>query len=515
MTAAGVRWEPQRIIVMAVCLLGIVLATTGLLADHLFAQPTTAKYFMTVIAPTVGALTCLSPQPLRVVTAAAIVLGPFSMSSTLRDVTLSPLGILLAAGGVLALFRTRAGDRLTSTSLVMAIVLALLAPAVLLGSGISHYVAWLGGTFVAGWVAFVVAQERGGRRFVLSWVVIAGLVQAVLAIFESTRGVRLALHSQGGQAAASTFAFGDNYFRPAGAMPDPISLGNVLAFVLPLGVSLAATAVRRREGLAWTAVTAVIALALLLTYSRLSWVGGILGVGVAVVFMPPRMRLVTGLTSVAGLVLIVVMGLTLAGPTVRERFSSIADPTARTNRTFKGDRERQAIWHSSVSVFRERPATGTGFGNLQPELGKYLPSSPNGLHAHSVYLQILAASGIAGAAALLLLLGHIALAIGRGLLTDRARYAGYAGAFFAMLVPWLTDTTARYAQVTVFFAFCFGAMLAARARREPRQFAWPPRATREPSWLRPLAEAAQRRENSGASAIRPPISSTMTNATKA
>jgi O-antigen ligase len=382
---------------------------------------------------------------------------------------------------------------------------------------VTHYVAWLAGTFVAGWLAFVVAREPGGGRFVMSWVVLAGFVQALLGIFESTRGVRLALHSQGGQAAASTFAFGDGYFRPSGAMPDPISLGNILAFVLPLGVGLAVTAARRRDVGLWSVVTAVIAIALVLTYSRLSWVGGTLGVATTILILPPRLRAVSGLAAVAGLLLVLLVGLTLAGPTVRERFSSIADPTARTNRTYKGDREREAIWRSSLTVFRDQPATGAGFGNVQPELGKYLPSSPNGLHAHSLYFQMLAASGIAGAAALLLLLGHLALAIARGLRTDRARYAAYAGALVAMLLPWLTDTTARFAQVTVFFAFAFGAMLGAAKAPRPLRFVWPERPAPEPSWLRPLvaAAAAQRLESKGATAMRPPISSTMSNATNA
>ncbi|MCW2992928.1 MAG: putative rane protein of ExoQ family, partial [Conexibacter sp.] len=463
MSMVSGRWEPLRIAVMAICALGIVLATTGLVADHLFAQPTTAKYYMTVLVPAVGALTCLSARPLRVLVAAAIVLGPFAMTSTLRDVTLSPLGILLAAAAIVAAYQRRPAVRLTSTSLVVALVLALLAPAVLLGAGQSHYVVWLAGTFVAGWLAFVLATEPGGARYVVSWVVVAGAVQAVLAVFESTRGVQLALHSQGGEAAATTFAFGDNYFRPEGALPDPISLGNVLAFVLPLGVGLAATALKRREGVAWTLATGLIALGLLLTYSRLSWVGGTLGVAVAVLAMPPRIRFVSAVTALAGLLVIVLLGLTVAGPTVRERFSSIADPTATTNRTFKGDREREQIWSSSLDVFRAQPATGIGFGKLQPALGEHLAGSPAGLHAHSLYFQILASAGIAGAVALFLLIAQLARTIGTGLRRDRAVHAAYLGALVAMLLPWLTDTTARFAQVTVFYAFTFGAMLAARA----------------------------------------------------
>jgi O-antigen ligase len=459
------RWEPLRILVMAACVLGIALAATGTVADHLFAQPTTAKYVMTMLVPTVGALTTLSPRPLRVLVAVAIVLGPFALTTVLRGNVLSPLGILLGAAGIVALYQPRPARRLTSTSLVVTLAVAALTPALLLGNGQRHYIAWVVATLVAGWLGYLIACERGGGRFIVSWVVASGVVQALLAVYESVRGVQLALHRTGGDAAASTFAFGDNYFRPNGALWDPISLGNVLAFVLPLAVGLAATSTKRRDGVVWSVAAAVVALGLLLTYSRLSWIGGTLGVVVCVLALPPRPRFVAGVSAVAGLLVIILVGLTLAGPSVRERFSSIADPTASTNRTFKGDREREQIWSSALEVFRSRPATGTGFGKLQPALGEHLGASPPGLHSHSLYLQILASAGIAGAVGLLLLLAQILRTILTGLRRDRATHAAFLGAFAAMLLPWLTDTTARYAQVTVVFAFTFGALFAGRVRR--------------------------------------------------
>jgi O-antigen ligase len=299
-------------------------------------------------------------------------------------------------------------------------------------------------------------------RLILSLLVVAATVQGVVTFYEYARHANLNLYtSEVNQAVSQTYYFNfGTQFRPAGLLPDPDSLGNILALALPLAFVLALGASTRMARFAWVACAAVIAVALTLSFSRASWIGAAAGIVLALIALPPRGRARGLLGASVLLVVTVVIGLAIGGGSLTERFASIENPTARTVRTAQGDEERKRVWSAALAIASAHPVVGVGMGRLQEHLSEHLGGAHEGVHAQSVYLQFLAQSGAVGLLALLLLVGHAATGVWRGFRSERLFMAGVGGAVVAMLIGWTTDTTARYTCVSVVLAFLLGAAMA-------------------------------------------------------
>ncbi len=118
---------------------------------------------------------------------------------------------------------------------------------------------------------------------------------------------------------------------------------------------------------------------------------------------------VVGLVLVVGLV---VAGTTWLPSTISERVSGLGSYVAgpNPNRTEITDEnfavlERLAHWQVGWRMFEDRPWTGVGIGNYGTEYGQYAPAhwyEPLG-HAHNIFINFMAETGIPGLAAFLLL----------------------------------------------------------------------------------------------------------------
>jgi len=454
-----------RAAVIAACGLLEIAAASGVVAHAVFHQPTTAKYIVTVLAPLLLIAACLAADPLRFVTGAAIIAAPWNFVATVEGVQLAPLTVLLVLALALALFDMRSTlQPPTVTGSVVVVAVAMLVPAFVLGVDQGHYATWIGSTLVAGWLAFLIARRPGGLRFVLSMIAVAAALQGVIAVYEFARHVNLDLYSSSvGQAVTQSYFFNfGTLFRPDGTMSDPIALGDMLAVASPLALGLALSAKVWRERLWWAACAVMIAIGLVLSLSRASWIAVIVGMVVAVVALPPRWRL-TAAAAVAGLLIAAgAIGLALGGHSLEARFNSITDPTAKVNRTSATDRLREQIWHSAYLLAESQPVVGIGFGNLEGELSEHLSAAPPGYHAHSVYLQFFAEAGIVGLLALLLIVGHAGTAVLSAFRSERLMMAAITGAMVAMLITWVTDTSPRYTSVSATLAFLLGAAMARR-----------------------------------------------------
>jgi O-antigen/teichoic acid export membrane protein/O-antigen ligase len=440
-----------------------LLAATGVIATHLFHQPTTVKYLVTVLAPLLLSVVCLTREPLRLLVGAAIVTAPWDLNMTFQGVKVSPVTLLLAIALLVAMLAPRErGKHASPTATVVALALALLLPALAIGREQPHYLTWILTTLAAGWLALHIARQPGGLRFLLSMLVLAATVEGLIAFYEYGRHANLNLYSSEVNETVSRhyfFSFG-NSFRPAGTLPDPDSLGNMLALACPLALILAVETSSRLLRLTWAACALVITVALTLTFARMSWIGAAVGVVVVLILLPGRRRLTAAAAVGSLLVVTVLIGLSVGGASLRERFESIQNPTSRLIRTAQGDHEREQIWSASLATASSQPVVGVGLGRLEEHLSENLGASHEGLHAQSVYFQFLAEAGAVGLLALLLLVGHAATGIVAGLRREPLLVAGIAGAFLAVLVGWTTDTTARYTSVSVMIAFLFAAAMA-------------------------------------------------------
>jgi O-antigen ligase len=476
MTASRIAVAPGlRALVVVGAIVATMLGACGITTRALFTETSDIKYLVTVMAPVIAAFVALAADPLRLLFALAVVVAPFTFVTSIGGVALSPLIVVLAAAMVVVALSLERGRSHTATGLCVLAALALLTGPVVLSRAPATYALWLGVLTTTGWLAFQIAQEPGGLRLVLGLVVASAGVQAVLAIWEAKTGQRLNLYDVSGQSAVSSqdfFNF-EREKRPSGAMPDPISLGNVLALACPLVVALANETRSRLTALALLGAAGVICVGVAFTLSRMSWIGAVVGVLVTLVLLPPPARVRSGIAVVCVLALVVQFALAFGGTALNDRFASIQAPTSRVNQTSGGDQIRLALWRAAVGVAKTDPVFGTGYGRLVPELAKRTDGVAPGGHAHSVYLQFLAEAGIAGALALLLVIAGVVRDLWRGLKDHRdgdlrLLTAGIAGSVACILVVWITDYNIRYTQVGAMVAVVFGAAAAQRTLAHPR-----------------------------------------------
>jgi O-antigen ligase len=454
------------------------ISATGVTQHVVFHQASTLKYLLTIIAPLLVVWLVRSAYPLRVLIVPAIVVAPFVQANAgFGGSRISVIVPLLLAGAFVAAWTPARRTRLSSLALASALAFPLLAISLVSGTSVRSFVLTLTLMLVLAWLVSRTASEPGGMMAVLGAVALSGAIQGAIAIWESRTGHTLNLYSFAG-----TQQYASNYFytygstkRPTGSFADPISLGNALATALPLTIvyALRVESKLRRHGAIAAAV--LIAVALTLTLSRASWIGGVLGSILAVALIPHGLRRQAVRGLVGGVAVICVVGLITAGPAIVSRLSSITNPTntqgvsAAQLGPAQGDRNRLEYWHVAVfDAFGQHPFSGVGIGNLGPFMLARVANAGKGIragtgifiHAHSTYFQLLAEGGVLG---LVLLLVTV-----RGLLRDAfasRRWdpvlgAGLAGAAIALLICWTTDWVIHNPPVAASVAVILGAIAA-------------------------------------------------------
>jgi O-antigen ligase len=461
----AVSW--QGLIFGAAAALALVSAT-GLTVRIVFHEPDTLKYAVTVGGPALVAALALTRRPLRLLVGLAIVVAPVDFVATLGGLQVTPLAAVLVLAAPLAALTVRPASAGWLGLATVAAVL-LLTPAIAFGASAGSYVTWLAETVVTGWLVFHVARTPGGTRFVVCMIVLSAAIQAVLAVYEYRSGHQLNLYSSSGTstAAASYFFNYGTVTRSDGTLPDPISLGNVLALATPLVVCLAVSERRWGVRLALLIVGAAIVLGLVVSYSRMSWIGAGAGLVVCLLLLPPRKRIPTTLAVAGTLAVVLALGVTIGGSALRTRFESLLAPTNTASSyatTARGDQLRVRLWNAALATFASEPITGTGFGLLTPQLDVHGVSVPDAGHAQSWYLEILGEAGVLGGLALLGVIAAAARELLRGFARHRLWVAGATGAGIATLVTWSTDITPRYVQVSAMIAALL-AVIAAQGSR--------------------------------------------------
>jgi putative inorganic carbon (HCO3(-)) transporter len=193
-------------------------------------------------------------------------------------------------------------------------------------------------------------------------------------------------------------------FRTEGLFPSGITYAHNLLFPLSFVTAfLFAPSPRwQKKTLLWLAWGLMI-FALLFSLTRGVWIA--YGCVLIVCGLVRGRRALLG--AVGGIVL---CGLFLlsAGDGVRERASEVFDLQAASNVT------RSRIWQANLDMIQDQPLFGWGYGNYKQFRAPYYASYPGAdtdAHAHNMYLQIGAESGLVGLCAFLVL---IAVVLGKG-----------------------------------------------------------------------------------------------------
>lgn len=262
--------------------------------------------------------------------------------------------------------------------------------------------------------------------------------------------------------------------------------GVLMLTLLFLAPQIFAAASRSRR-LAALAALAVVAWALVLTYTRGAWLGTLAGAAVILALTRPRILL--------ALVAALIAAYFVLPASLQERVTSIVDPSHPLNT------ERLHMWRVALHVVRDHPLTGAGLMDMKPLFTRYADPDYTGVvhgHFHSNFLQIAAATGAIGLAAFVALLAAIAIALARALRAsraprERALALGGLAAFTGFLVEGLFEWNFGDAEVVTLLYALTGIALAAPLWRDggARRAVDPPRSgddarTRQATVSRPL-----------------------------
>jgi len=258
------------------------------------------------------------------------------------------------------------------------------------------------------WLTIQALDSPADAILVLRALLLAAFVVSVITIFQVAFGslTRPGLGESG-------FSFA-GVLRGYGTFGNPNALGAYLAMVLPVAAwELVAAQSSSGRWLA-TNVVIILALALIVTFSRSAWLGAGIGVTAVLAAAAPR-RLRWAALATPVVLLLVVLGASRLGPSSTApnivqaaggRLSTVETPLAGSSGQF-----RVHVWVDSLKVIGSRPLIGYGpdtFGLVYPRF-----QSGDWAHGaiidrpHDELLGIAASQGIVGVIAFLVLLAVI------------------------------------------------------------------------------------------------------------
>lgn len=290
------------------------------------------------------------------------------------------------------------------------------------------------------WLAVQSLADADEARALMRVLLACGYVVAVVAILQS-------LHDTVEHAA----------FAPAfGSMGNPNVLGAFLAMVIAVAVAELLVAETVGSRILLINVLIVTGLAMVLSYSRSSWLATSVAVLLVAAARPTRLRVLAWLTPVVVVLVVVLVAGQLEAP-LATRVSTIVDP--RTIET-----SRAHIWADSLRLIASRPVVGYGPDNV----GLVFPRFQTGDwgltgslalggvrqpidKTHAELLQVAATQGVLGVLAYLLIQLAFLRALWRARTSDQAVIAG-AGWIGYQLVLQLNFTALAGAQPFWIFA---------------------------------------------------------------
>lgn len=203
------------------------------------------------------------------------------------------------------------------------------------------------------------------------------------------------------------------FYRAYGTFQQPNPFAGMMGLIAPVALGLAfgllfhpQRSVRETVlGLGALGVGGLALMALILSWSRGAWLGAAIAMGTLVGMLPARSR--WGLAALAALILTGIL-LWTAGwipAPVRDRLAGAIEEIqvidvrgVEVNDANFAIIERLAHWQAAVEMIRAHPWLGVGFGNYAAAYPAYaLIRWPNPLgHAHNIYLNMAAETGLVG-----------------------------------------------------------------------------------------------------------------------
>jgi len=280
--------------------------------------------------------------------------------------------------------------------------------------GLPEVLKWIEMILVA--IFVVDTAQRRGVAWTAVGVLLSGFLQALAGIYEARiRGI-----------GPEGFLLSEGVYRAYGSFEQPNPFAGFIGLILPLALALtiafAAQAWRRIRThnvaryssilafIALSVLSAALSVALYLSFSRGAWLGAAAAVLAMGLFLPKRRWI--GLAVIGSLLFIALLlyNAGLLPATIADRFNDIGQLAnvqdvrgVKINDANYAVIERLAHWQSAAYMIEAQPWTGVGFSNYQAVYEQYrLLNWPLALgHAHNIYLNIAAETGLPGLAAYL------------------------------------------------------------------------------------------------------------------
>jgi O-antigen ligase len=353
-------------------------------------------------------------------------IGPLSLA----DLALAGAGALWFADGVRRRTLLVPSSPLQPWLLAYLAALALaLLPAANLGEALTEVVKWAEVLAVLLLVRAMLPPAQ--RHWLVMALVLGGVSQALYGLYQFIFRI-----------GPEWFVLFDRFMRASGSFGQPNPFAGYLGLTLPVAFSLALWAwgrvwrtvwqsqqpVRLRLLLLWavvyTAATGVIAAGLFASWSRGGWLGAAAAISVVLVVRSRQSAIIGGLAG-----LLVVLALLLGSfspqvmpPVIGQRIAELPaflgltdilnEPVTDENFSIL---ERLAHWVAAVRMWERSPWFGVGPGNyntVYPDVRLPRWEEPLG-HAHNIYLNVLAESGLVGFGAFLALWSAAVISVWR------------------------------------------------------------------------------------------------------
>ncbi len=269
---------------------------------------------------------------------------------------------------------------------------------------------------LAGPMALGLVVAAGGRSERTLWLLAWGLVgfSSLSALVAIAQASQLAVLRPIADLTAATDALDPK------RMSGPFNNPNGLAAVLSISVPVAAVLFSRersvsRKVLLGVALT-VLGVALVFTYSRSGWIGAVIGTSALLFCRRIRAGLVIPLLLFAATIVVSYVSLGGEESIVHTRVSELALNTVVGVNSMA---ERLAAWDKAITITREHPVFGIGFGNFPSAqiAGRFRWVS--GKVTHNVFMTVLAEMGVLGLGLFVALVVRVFRNLGAGITRGR------------------------------------------------------------------------------------------------
>lgn len=222
-------------------------------------------------------------------------------------------------------------------------------------------------------------QDLQGTRQLIVLVLVVAAVAGLTAIFQ---GVQFGLGSYDG-AHRATGPFGD--------VSKANRAGVFYAMFLPMFAAVAVLSERKTLRMAALVGCVLLAVAILFTYSRQSYLIALVGLLILLMHRSVIAAILAGLLLLGSV--------SMFPDSVIERVQETRQADTRGNTAVDNSTtSRLEIWQGGIEMWRDHPA-GVGLGRFQANIGEY--SSHLGRDAHNIFVLVLAEAGVLGLAAML------------------------------------------------------------------------------------------------------------------